>query len=431
MTTQNKTIYIHSLGCKVNSYESFCVGDIFVQNGYVLTSDYKAADVILLNSCSVTSRADQKSRQFVSRYRRSNADAILVVMGCSMQSFGDTATKLGADIVVGTTNRNKIFELVKDFEVNHKQVNLVKKSIRPAKYEEFGSHAYCENVRAYLKIQDGCDNFCTYCLIPLIRGNSRSRGIEDTLLEAKDLVNKGYQEIIISGIHIGGYGADLGDGSYRLSHLLKDIEKQNPSLKRIRISSIEETEIDEHFLEVLKCSKVIVDHLHIPLQSGSSSVLKRMHRKYDTEAFLRKLDALRAIRPDISITTDIISGFPEETDEEWNETINFVKKAKFSEIHCFPYSPRPNTLASTMKQVNDTVKTNRNEELLQLSEQLNKEYVSKFVGKEVEVLFEEYDSETKLAKGHTSNYLYVVEKFDVSPIGKFVKVIFGLNKLSN
>jgi threonylcarbamoyladenosine tRNA methylthiotransferase MtaB len=400
-----KKFFLHSLGCKVNSYESSSVAVLLRKVGYVETSEEEEADVIILNTCSVTGKADQKSRQHISSYRRNNPKAIIVAMGCYSQSHAEQAASLGADIVLGASSRSSIPSYIKDIEERGGKVIDVKKSVRKEKYEELGTATFCENARAYLKIQDGCDNFCSYCYIPFLRGNSRSREPADVIRESENLVARGYKEIVITGIHIGGYGKDLGDGGYRLSDLLEDILVSCPSLYRLRISSIEESEIDDKFLSLLGRFPNIASHLHVPLQSGSSSVLQRMKRKYDTDAFLSKLEAIRAVRSDIAITTDVIAGFPLESEEEWGETMSFCRKANFAEIHVFPFSSRPLTYASTLKDTDPKIKKARVQELLALSKSMRKEYEERFYGKKMEVLFEDYDEKKGLLKGHSANYL--------------------------
>ena len=399
--------YLFSMGCKVNAYENSAVGTSLSSHGYTRAEKVEDADVIILNTCSVTGRADQKSRQHISKFRRLNPHAIFLVMGCYTQLHSDVAAKLGADIVLGGADRDEAYELIERFQKERTPIVQVKKSLRHEEYDELGVTAFTDASRAYLKIQDGCDNFCSYCLIPTLRGNSRSRKPGDVIRESEKLVKAGYKEIIVTGIHIGGYGKDLGDGSYRLPDLLEQMLETCPELYRLRISSIEESEIDEKFLALLKKYPNIVDHLHIPLQSGSSSVLTRMRRKYDTDAFLKKLEAIRAIRPEIAITTDVIAGFPGETDEEWKETVEFCKKANFAEIHVFPFSSRPGTFAASLKDTDPKVKNERVAELLTLSKQMREAYKERFYGRKLPVLFEDFDEETHRAKGHTSNYLLV------------------------
>lgn len=396
-----------SLGCKVNNYELAAIRESLLKHGDVETFALADCDLAILNTCSVTATADQKSRQKIRRIRREAPAAIVAVMGCYSELHAKETAAMGADIVLGTVHRAQLLSYVERFQKERQPIVDVPSSARHEKYEDLGPLAYETTARAYLKIQDGCDNFCAYCLIPTLRGNSRSRDPLSIRQEAKRMVEFGYKEIVIAGIHIGGYGKDLGDGAYRLAELLGDIIADNPGLYRLRISSIEDTEISDGLLELLK-NPVIAAHLHIPLQSGSSTVLQRMHRKYDTVYFLKKLEAIRAVNPDIAITTDIIVGFPGETSEEWAETMSFAKQARFAEIHVFPFSPRQGTLAAAMKgQIDPQTKEQRVQELLVLSKELRLAYEKQFYGRTLEVLYEDYDPKEGLAYGHTSNYLLV------------------------
>lgn len=420
-----KKYFLHSLGCKVNSYENASIGTILSANGYKETKVEEEADVILLNTCSVTGKADQKSRQHISSYRRNNPHAAIVVMGCYSQTHAEESLSLGADIVLGSADRSEIPSYLDSFFQTGEKIVDVKKSVRKENYEELGANAFCENARAYLKIQDGCDNFCSYCFIPFLRGNSRSRDPRQVLKEAEALVKAGYKEIVLTGIHIGGYGKDLGDGSYRISSLIEDILYKCPDLYRLRVSSIEESEIDEKFLSLLSSKPQIASHLHIPLQSGSSEVLRRMKRKYDTEAFLNKLSAIREARPGIAITTDVIAGFPGESQQEWGETVEFCKKADFAEIHVFPFSSRPGTYAATLPDLPPQIKKQRVAELLELSQSLRKRYEEGFYGKEMEVLFEDFSPEKKAARGHSSNYLLFEVSSEKPRHGEVAKIVYN------
>ena len=427
-----KAFYLFSLGCKVNSYENSAVGQELIAQGFAPVEDPKKADVILLNTCSVTATADQKSRQHISKFRKEAPSAVLVVMGCFSQKHAEIALSLGANIVLGAAKRSEVSAAIERYQASGTSFSDVKDSLRHENYEELGVNAFTEATRAYLKIQDGCDNFCSYCYIPTLRGNSRSRAPLEVIKEAESLVKVGhYPEIIIAGIHIGGYGKDLGDGSYRLADLLKDILTACPELMRLRISSIEESEIDSKFLALLKDYPQVVDHLHIPLQSGSSSVLKRMRRKYDTAAFLTKLQAIRAVRPDIAITTDVIAGFPLESDEEWAETMDFCQKAQFAEIHVFPFSSRPGTYAASLPDTDPEVKKARVHELLDLSQTLRESYEKRFYGQALEVLYESFDPKTGYAYGHTSNYLLVKTPSDHPRHGEVEKVVYGTKTVAD
>lgn len=425
-----ESFYAHTLGCKVNAYETSSLTALLKEKG-LKEDDSEQADLIILNTCSVTSTADQKSRQKISSYRKKNQKAIILVMGCYSQKKADICLSLGADIVLGASNRNKAYEYILSFKESGQKIKDVKPSLRKERYEELGQASLCEKERAYLKIQDGCDSFCSYCHIPLLRGNSRSREPREAVNEAIYLTSKGYKEIVITGIHIGKYGYDLGDGSFRLAALCKAILDKCPSLYRLRVSSLEESEIDDAFLALLKSEPRLASHLHIPLQSGSSKVLKDMKRPYDTEAFLSKLEAIREARPNIAITTDVIAGFPSEDETSWQETLEFCSKAKFAEIHVFPFSSRPSTLAATMKDLDPTIKKERVGQLLALSKRLRKEYEEAFYGKEVEILFEDYDSVKKVARGHTSNYLLLSIPSEVPLDGEIKNVIYDSSTASD
>jgi threonylcarbamoyladenosine tRNA methylthiotransferase MtaB len=417
--------YLFSLGCKVNSYELDALRNSLEKAGNHEVFSPLEADLIIVNTCSVTSTADQKSRQHIRKMRRLAPKAILAVMGCYSELHAEETLAMGADIVLGTSKRKELLGDVLLFQKTGQKIIDVKKDVRHEHYEEMGQMALADNARAYLKIQDGCDNFCSYCLIPRLRGNSRSREKDETLREAKRLVEAGYKEIVIAGIHIGGYGKDLGDSSYRLGQLLKDMLDLCPELPRLRISSIEESEIDGAMLDLLKNYPQVVDHLHIPLQSGSSSVLKRMKRKYDTAAFLKTLSAIRSIRPDIAITTDIIVGFPEESEEEWQETLSFAKEAKFAEIHVFPFSPRSGTYAATLPDTPAPIKEKRVQELLALSKELREAYEERFYGRSLPILFEEDDPKNGLAYGHSGNYLLVKVPSSSPKHGEIAPVVYS------
>ena len=407
-----------SLGCKVNSYENSALKELFHKNGF--NNDSKP-DIVVINTCSVTATADQKSRQIIRRERRKNENAILVVMGCYSQKNGDYAiNNCGANIVVGTSNRNKIVDYVKEFILNKKPILKVDLDTRNFKYESFGTFSVPDSTRAYIKIQDGCNNFCTYCTIPSTRGIARSRNKNEIIDEIKNLIDKGFLEFVLTGIHTAHYGLDNKECSF--SKLVEELVNI-PNLYRLRISSIEESEIDDQFISLLKKHNNIANHLHMPLQSGSPTVLKRMGRKYNVDDFIKKVNLIREARPDISITTDVIVGFPGETDEEFNETVNFIKRVKFAELHVFPFSAREGTKAFNMdQQVDSSIKEHRVNVLLELSKQLEKEYRSKFINQELEVILEERNKQSGLLSGFTSNYLKLSVNLPDNYIGKISKV---------
>lgn len=396
---------VYSLGCKVNSYECSALSSLLLSRGYKEASG-DDCDIVIINTCSVTSTADQKSRQHIRKMMKNYPKAICVVMGCYSQgNQGYISKEIQPHILVGTSHRNEIPDLIEEYLREKKPIIRVDENPRKYKYEELGVTSFSENVRAYLKIQDGCDNFCTYCLIPYRRGKMRSRSKENVVSEAKYLISQGYQEIVLTGIHVGGYGQDLEDTSFSdLVDTLCHLE----GLNSLRISSIEESEIDEHLIDLVANNKVLAKHLHIPLQSGSETVLKRMNRKYDKATFLAKLKHIREMCPEIALTTDVITGFPGETEEEFKETFEFIKECDFNMLHVFPFSAREGTAAYLMKnQIDPSVKKERARILIDLSNKLWDKYVSKFIGKDVEVLIEENLPNENASLGHTTNYINV------------------------
>ena len=407
-----------SLGCKVNSYESNALKELFLLNGFEENGKY---DIVVINTCSVTAVADQKSRQIIRRERRNNLNAILCVMGCYSQKNAEyVKNECGADIIVGTSNRDKIVEFVKQFIIDKKQIIAIDGDTRKFKYESFGTVAIPNSTRAYVKIEDGCNNFCSYCTIPYTRGVARSRDKDEIINEISTLVEHGFKEIVLTGIHTAHYGLDNKACSF--SDLVEEI-CNIPGLYRLRISSIEESEIDDKFLELLSKYPCISQHLHMPLQSGSKTVLKRMCRKYNVEDYINKVNKITKILPNIAITTDVIVGFPGESEEEFNETYNFIKKVNFAELHVFPFSAREGTKAYSMPdQVKSDVKAARVEKLLKLSDELHSKYVERFKGQELEVILEERNKTTGLLSGFTSNYIKLEADLPDEYIGKIHKI---------
>ena len=387
-----------SLGCKVNTYEMEFILSSFKDKGYDITDD--VADIYIINTCSVTNMSDAKSRKVINRVIRENPSAIVVVMGCMIEANKDYSND-GISIIIGNKDKKKVVELVEEYLSNHEKIKRLYKNFDD-EFEDMFITNMEGRTRAFVKIQDGCENFCSYCIIPYTRGKCRSKKKEIVLEEINTLVNNGYKEIVLTGIHTGHYGED---GNTSFPELLREIVKVE-GLKRLRISSIEITELNDDFLDVLKNYPVIVDHMHIPLQAGSDKTLHEMNRKYDTKYFLDKINIIRSIRPNISITTDIIVGFPGETDKEFNETCEFSKKIGFSKIHVFPYSRRSGTKADTMpNQVDEKIKKERVSKLMQISDELEIKYLEKFINQEVEVLVEK--SIDGISTGHTGNYLQV------------------------
>ena len=400
------TFKIISLGCKVNSYECSALSSLLLSKGYK-ESKNDNVDIVIINTCSVTATADQKSRQHIRKMMKLYPQAICVVMGCYSQGNVEyISNEIKPQIVVGTSNRNRIPELIEQYLKDKKSIVKVDNNPRTFKYEELGVTSFSENIRAYLKIQDGCDNFCSYCLIPYRRGKMRSRDPENVIKEAIYLIDKGYQEIVLTGIHVGGYGRDLENISFsELVERLVNLE----NIHSLRISSIEESEIDDKLIDLVTNNRVLAKHLHIPLQSGSDTVLKRMNRKYTCDEFLTKLQKIRKELPDVALTTDVIVGFPGETDDEFNETVEFIKKCDFNMLHVFPFSAREGTGAYLMKnQIDPRIKKQRVQVLLDLSNELWNKYVDKFIGKEMNVLIEKYDEQKNASIGHTNNYIDVL-----------------------
>ncbi|TMW73865.1 tRNA (N(6)-L-threonylcarbamoyladenosine(37)-C(2))-methylthiotransferase MtaB [Alteribacter natronophilus] len=415
------SVAFHTLGCKVNHYETEAIWQLFKKAGYEKTEFDQTSDVYVINTCTVTNTGDKKSRQVIRRAIRKNPDAVICVTGCYAQtSPAEIMAIPGVDIVVGTQDRHKMIPYIEQFREEREPINGVGNIMKTRVYEELDVPAFTDRTRASLKIQEGCNNFCTFCIIPWARGLLRSRKPEDVLVQARQLVDAGYKEIVLTGIHTGGYGEDMKD--YSLADLLLELEKVE-GLKRIRISSIEASQITDRVIEVIDQSEKIVRHLHVPLQSGSDTVLKRMRRKYTNAFFAERVGRLHKALPGLAVTTDVIVGFPGETDEEFQETFDFIRDLHFSELHVFPYSKRTGTPAARMDdQVDDQVKNDRVHRLIELSNQLAKEYASRFEDDVLEVIPEEKGSEGNLLVGYSDNYMKVTFDGDESLIGEICKV---------
>ncbi|AYA77078.1 tRNA (N(6)-L-threonylcarbamoyladenosine(37)-C(2))-methylthiotransferase MtaB [Bacillus sp. Y1] len=417
------SVAFHTLGCKVNHYETEAIWQLFQEQGYERVDYESTSDVYVINTCTVTNTGDKKSRQVIRRAIRKNPDAVICVTGCYAQtSPAEIMAIPGVDIVVGTQDRVKMLEYIERFKEERQPINAVGNIMKNRVYEELDVPAFTDRTRASLKIQEGCNNFCTFCIIPWARGLMRSRDPKEVIRQAQQLVDAGYKEIVLTGIHTGGYGEDMKD--YNLAMLLKDIEKEVIGLERLRISSIEASQITDEVIQVMNDSNVIVRHLHIPLQSGSNTVLKRMRRKYTMEFFGERLNRLKEALPGLAVTSDVIVGFPGETEEEFMETYHFIKDHKFSELHVFPYSKRTGTPAARMDdQVDEDIKNERVHRLISLSDQLAKEYASQFEGEVLEVIPEERSKSGEgMYEGYTDNYLKVIFKGTEEMIGQIVKV---------
>lgn len=390
---------IITFGCKVNQYESNMMKENMLSSNFFYTEDLSDANIIIVNTCSVTNVADKKCLKMIRRLKREYSNAILVVAGCSSQNRQSVYESLDIDILIGNRDKSIIDKLIKEYiETEKKYVKFY--NDRNLDFEDMYISDY-NHTRAFIKIEDGCDNFCSYCIIPYVRGSVRSKDFDKVIKEAKELAKHGHKEIVLTGIHTGHY---LNNG-YDLTDLINELSKID-NIKRIRISSIEVTELNDKFLDMLKNNDKVCDHLHIPLQAGSDEILKRMNRKYDLAYYEEKIKKIRSIRPDISISTDIIVGFPYETEELFLNTLEFSKKIKFSKIHVFPYSVRVGTAAANMEeQVDEVVKKMRVKRLMAVSHMLEVDYFNKFKDKELDILIETCDN--NVSEGHTSNYLLV------------------------
>ena len=390
---------IITFGCKVNQYESNMMKENMLSSNFFYTEDLNDANIIIVNTCSVTNVADKKCLKMIRRLKREYSNAILVVVGCSSQNKQSVYENLDIDILIGNRDKSIIDKLIKEYiETEKKYVKFY--NDRNLDFEDMYISDY-NHTRAFIKIEDGCDNFCSYCIIPYVRGSVRSKDFDKVIREAKELAKHGHKEIVLTGIHTGHY---LNNG-YDLTDLINELSKID-DIKRIRISSIEVTELNDKFLNMLKNNDKVCDHLHIPLQAGSDEILKRMNRKYDLAYYEEKIKKIRSIRPDISISTDIIVGFPYETEELFLNTLEFSKKIKFSKIHVFPYSVRVGTAAANMEeQVDEVVKRMRVKRLMAVSHMLEVDYSNKFKDQELDILIETCDK--NVSEGHTSNYLLV------------------------
>lgn len=418
------TVAFTTLGCKVNTYETEGLWKLFEKAGYIRVDDDRHADVYVINTCTVTNTGDRKSRQAIRRAVRKNPEAVVVVTGCYAQtSSAEVLAIPGVDVVIGTQGRERILELVEQHQKTRQPVNAVGNIFKARLFEELDVPTFTEHHRANLKIQEGCNNFCTFCIIPWARGLLRSRDPQNVLQQARQLVASGYREIVLTGIHTAGYGEDLEN--YSFADLLRDLD-QVEGLERIRISSIEASQITDEVLEVLSASDKLCRHLHIPLQAGDNEVLRRMRRKYTVEEYRQKMEAIRQAIPELAITTDVIVGFPGETEEQFRNGYRFIEEIGFSKLHVFPYSKRNGTPAARMPdQVDEAVKRERVAALLELSDRLSLAYAKQFEGRILEVIPEQPykgGEEEGLIVGHTDNYLQVAFAGSPEWFGQLVKV---------
>ena len=417
-----KKVAFCSLGCKVNQYETNAMAQKFIVHGYEVVEFDEYADVYIVNTCTVTNVADRKSRQMLRRAKEINKDATLVACGCYAQVAKEELKKIPEiDLIIGNNEKNDIIQIVENHIAQKGAEDLVSDVMYKLDYVELGTTTYTEKTRAVIKVQDGCDRFCSYCLIPYARGHIRSRKIENVIEEIKKVVEEGINEVVITGIHIASYGRDFKGENIGLIDLLEEINKIQ-GLHRIRLGSIEPTIITDEFVERLSKLDKICDHFHLSLQSGCTETLKRMNRRYTTEEFRDVTKRLRSKFPNAALTTDVIVGFPGETDDEFNTTYEFLKDIAFYKMHIFKYSQRKGTKAAVMpNQVDGKIKEERSKKLIELSNENEYNYNKKYIGKQVEVLFEEREGE--YLKGHTTNYIVVKHKADKDNlINKIAKV---------
>ncbi len=423
------SVAFYTLGCKVNQYETQAMIEVFESSGYKVVEYYEFANIYVINSCTVTNLAARKTRQFIRRTKKNNPDAIIAVVGCYPQTSTKEVMNIKeVDLIIGTDQKSKIVEFCEEARKNNRKINKVTSIEDVDKFEELKINNIHAKTRAFIKIQDGCNQFCSYCIIPYARGRVRSRKIENIISEIRKLAENGFKEIVLTGIHIASYGKDL-----KGLQLLDVIEKANKvdGIKRIRLGSLEPTIINEEFMERYKNQSKTCNHFHLSLQSGSNTVLKRMNRKYTVEEYSDKVDIIRKYMPKSSITTDIIVGFPGETDLEFTETCEFVNKIGFSKVHVFKYSPREGTKAASYKnQVHGNVKSLRSSKLIDIAEKNALTFNKSFIGSTMDVLFEEKSKlNNEYYEGYTTNYLRVTALTDKSPEGKILPV--RINAINN
>ena len=415
----NKKIAFITLGCKVNLYDTEAMAELFTEKGYEVVDFEEYADVYLINTCTVTNLGDKKSRQMIRRAKRINPNSVVVATGCYAQVASEEVAKIeGINIVIGTKNRSEIVETVENYVAENGVVNNVSDIMGEKEFEPLQISRLTNRTRAYIKIQEGCNRYCTYCIIPYARGPIRSRKPEEVIEEVKKLAENGFKEVVLTGIHVASYGLDLGN--ITLADIIEKVHSVN-GIERIRFSSMEPLAIDDDFVARMAKLPKVCDHYHLSLQSGCNRTLKRMNRKYNAEQYAEACERLRNAFPNVSITTDIIVGFPDETEEDFKESLAFAKKMKLDKIHTFPYSPKKGTPAAKMKnQISGDVKSQRSKEMIALSDKMNIDFLNNNIGKTVPVLFE--DMENGFWQGHTTNYIKVLVKSDENLNNKIVDV---------
>ena len=417
-----KKVSFYTLGCKVNQYETNAMAQKFKEAGYeIVDMNDDISDICIVNTCTVTNMSDRKSRHSLRRVKEKNPSAIIAAVGCYAQVAKNDLEKMSEiDIVLGNEEKANIVQYVEKFMENQNKLIEIEDIARKKEFEDMGQITYTEKTRAFIKVQDGCNQFCSYCIIPYARGRVRSRKIDSIIKEIEQIAQKGIKEVVITGIHLASYGKDFEE-NIGLIDLLEEINKVD-GIVRIRLGSLEPKIITEEFMQRLIKLEKICHHFHLSLQSGCDNTLKRMNRKYTTEEFEEIVQRLRRYYDDVILTTDIIVGFPGETNEDFEITYNYLKKIKFYKMHVFPYSPRKGTVAAKMPdQIQGDVKEKRSKRLIELSNENQKQYNQNLIGKDVDVLFEEKNKEGYY-KGHTQNYILVEYKSDEELENKIEKV---------
>jgi threonylcarbamoyladenosine tRNA methylthiotransferase MtaB len=419
--TKIHTVSFITLGCKVNQFETEAMTELLEKDGFKVLPPNEVSDIYIINTCAVTKESERKSRQFINKAKRINPNALVVAVGCSVQlNYEKINKETQADIIIGTKHKGNIGSLIKDKLNDITQDYEIDDFQGKESYEELKISTVHDKTRANIKIQDGCSQFCSYCIIPYVRGPIRSRNHDDIVREVKKIAENGYKEVVLNGIHISSYGKDLHEQD-SLIKLIEDINNIE-GIERIRLGSLEPNLINEDFIKRYSALNKTCDHFHLSLQSGSDSVLNRMNRRYTTKEYKSNVELIRKYMPSAGITTDIIVGFPGETVDEFNETVDFVKDIKFSKIHVFKYSVREGTKAAEMtKQVDDAVKSHRSKVLIDLGENISHEFMKKFIGKELSVLIET-EKKDNLYEGYTTNYLKVLLKGDINVKNEIIKV---------
>lgn len=422
---KKNTVAFYTLGCKVNQYETNAMKQKFIEKDYEIVDFEEVADIYVVNTCTVTNMSDRKSRQIIRRAKETNKNSLLVVTGCYAQVAKDELEKIeDIDIVIGNQEKKDIVTFVE--EKQKEKIEKVSDILYEKSFAEFGSSTYTDKTRAVIKVQDGCDRFCSYCIIPYARGRIRSRKPEEVIAEIEQLARKGIKEVVITGIHLASYGKEYKP-HISLLELLEDINKID-GIERIRLGSLEPTLMTKEFIEGLVKLEKICDHFHLSLQSGCDETLKRMNRRYTAEEFEEGIKIIRDNFPNVSLTTDVIVGFPGETEEEFSKTYGFLERIKFYKMHVFKYSMRKGTKAAVMpNQIIGEVKDERSNKLIELSNKNQKEQNQKYIGKEIDVLFEEQDGE--YIKGHTTNYIMVYVKSDDKALEDTIRKVKITNAL--